>query len=484
MYGLKMAQLLLPVEGHNPVGVGSAVYFDPAALRSTYQAPLFKELNEGDWDPLGFRRPRAGTSRCWPSGSCRSAGATRSGRSRRWRSSPRCSAPSAGSAAVFNLVVSPQVRCYNRLSIFIAFAAVFVACWAVDRFFDSRAGSTRYLRWHAFVALAAFGVWDQTSDQWFPDLRIARPGYVSVVDVRDKAAGKFAADAAFFRRVEDLIPGGAVFNYPFVEYPEARPYSEAGAAETTQSYEHALGYLHTASLRFSFGAMKGREWDTWTRKVSGKEPVPQFLERLTLMGFEGLLVDTKGINPRRWQALKRELDQYLGAGAFREAHAARRLNFFDLRGYRDSLVRNYGPAGFEARAQAEREGLVVLWLKGFTSFEPVGSEDRAHFAGPEGLIVLVNRSEVPVTVPLRMKFRTTFKGEALLRVGGRLASPGGEPWADELAIGSEGKPAEYAREVVVPPGRHEVRFRCTPLAPVLPADSRNHHFMILDFRTR
>ena len=483
LYGLKMAQLLLPVERHNPVAVGKTVVLDPAALRSAYQAPLFKDLNESDWDPLGFV------------GACGYLALLAAGflPLRRGDTLGPLSALTVfatllgtigGFGAVFNLVASPQVRCYNRLSIVIAFMAVFVACRAVDRFFDTREGVLRHFRWHAFAVVVVFGVWDQTNDQWFPDLRIPQPGYQSAVDVREAAAAKFRGDAEFFARVEALVPGGVLFTYPFIEYPEARQYREPGAGESTQAYEFAVGYLHTTTLRFSYGAMKGREWDTWMRKVSGKEPVPQFLERLTLVGFEGLLIDTKGINPKRWNALKRELDQYLGAGALRDMDHARRLHFFDLRGYRDALVRNYGPAGFEARAQAEREGLTVLWLKGFTSFEPPGYEDRAHYAGPDGLLVFVNRSEVPVTVPLRMRFRTTFKGPATLRVESGLASPAGEPWADELAIGGDDKPAEYAREVVVPPGRHAVRFHCTPHAPVLPADSRNYHFTILDFRTR
>jgi len=483
IYGMKMAQLLLPVERHNPVAVGATLLFDPAAIRSAYQAPLFKELNEADWDPLGLV------------GACGYLALLAAGflPLRRGDTLGPLSALTVfatllgtvgGFGAVFNLVASPQVRCYNRLSIFIAFAAVFVACRAVDRFFDTRAGAARHLRWHAFAALTAFGVWDQTNDQWFPDLRIVRPGYVSVVDAREAAAAKFASDAAFFRRVEDLVPGGMLFTYPFVEYPEARPYREPGAGESTQSYEFAVGYLHTSGLRFSYGAMKGREWDTWMRQVSGKEPVPQFLERVTLAGFEGLLIDTKGINPKRWNNLKRDLDQYLGAGAFREMDLARRLHFFDLRGYREALMRNYGAAGFEARVQAEREGLAVLWLKGFTSFEPAGYEDRVHYAGPGGLMVFVNRSDAAVTVPVRMRFRTTFKGPARLRIAGGLAFPAGEPWADDLAIDGDDKPPLYAREVVVPPGRHEVRFYCTPLTPVLPGDSRNHLFTILDFRTR
>ncbi len=479
LYGLKMAQLLLPVERHNPVAVGSTVLLDPAALRSAYQAPLFKDLNEADWDPLGLV------------GACGYLALLAAGflPVRRGDTLGPLSALAVaatllgtigGFGAVFSLVASPQVRCYNRLSIFIAFAAVFVVCYAADRLFVTR----RRLRAPAFAALTAFGLWDQTNDAWFPDLRAAQPGYRSVVEDRAEAAAKYAADAEFFGRVEARIPGGMLFNYPFVEYPEARPYREPGAAEATKAYDAAIGYLHTAGLRFSFGAMKGREWDAWARTVSGKEPVPRLLERLTLVGFEGLLVDAKGIAPKRWRELSRELDQYLGAGALREAYPARRLHFYDLRGYRESLVRNYGAGGFEARAQAEREGLAVLWLTGFTSSEPPGYEDRARLGGPEGLAVFVNRSASPVTVTVRMKFRTTFKGPARLRIDGALASPAGEAWVDDLTIGGEDKPAEYCRDLVIPPGRHAVRFRCRSLVPVLPSDSRNDLYTLLDFRTR
>ena len=483
IYGLKMAQLLLPVAGHNPVAVGTTIVLDPAALRSAYQAPLFKDLNETDWDPLGLV------------GACGYMGLLAVGflPVRRTGTLGPLSALTifatllgtiGGFGAIFNLVASPQVRCYNRLSIFIAFAAVFIACRAVDRFFDTRTGTLRYFKWHAFAILLVFGIWDQTNDQWFPDFRIPRPGYTSAVDAREEAADKFRADAEFFHRVEDLLPEGMVFTYPFIEYPEARLYREPGAAEATQSYEFGIGYLHTSHLRFSFGAMKGREWDTWMRNVSGKEPVPQFLERITLVGFEGLLIDTKGIGPKRWRELKRELDQYLGAGALREAYPARRLHFYDLRGYRESLVRNYGAAGFEARARAEREGLAVLWLSGFTSSEPPGYEDRARRGGPDGLAVFVNRSDAAVTLTVRMRFRTTFKGLARLRIDSTLASPEGVAWADDLTIGGDEKPVEFARDLVIPPGRHAVRFRCRALVPVLPPDSRDDLYTLLDFRTR
>jgi hypothetical protein len=291
-------------------------------------------------------------------------------------------------------------------------------------------------------------------------------------------ARQYHDDHEFFEHVEELMPeGGLVFNYPYLEYPESMPYQESGQTEKIESYDMALGYLHTRTLRWSFGAMKGREWDNWQREVCGSvSNPPRFLERLVLAGFEGLLVDTRGINPRRWQEMKKGLEQYLGQGALREYHADRRLYFFDLRGHRDYLIRSYGPARFEAMAKAEREALTVLWLRGFVSYEPVGYEYKSHWCGPSGQVVFVNRSDRTITVEARMSFRTTFQ-EA-----GRLSIRGGDFWSDELEIDSDEKPPAYVRKLVIPPGRHTVRFHCTPHASILPNDSRNEMFIVQDFK--
>jgi hypothetical protein len=476
-YGLRIAQLVLPVAQHNPVGFRDIVLFDPAAIRSMYQAPAYKELNETDWDPLGLIGALGYLflllvvllpgRKTWPIGplSALAVFGTLVG-------------TLGGFGSVFSILVSAQVRCYNRISIYLAFLAVFAACWLIDRFFDTRRGWVRRLRGPAFAALVLFGLWDQTNDQWFPDFRIKQPGYVGVDDQRDAVAKRYRADHKFFERVEELMPeGGLVFTYPYLEYPESMPYQESGQTEKIESYDMALGYLHTKTLRWSFGAMKGREWDNWQREVCGSvSNPPRFLERLVLAGFEGLLVDTRGINPRRWHEMKKGLDQYLGQGALRELHADRRLYFFDLRGHREYLIRSYGPARFEAMAKAEREALTVLWLKGFMSYEPVGYEYKSHWCGPSGQMVFVNRSDRTITVEARMRFRTTFD-EA-----GRLRIRGGEFWSDELEIDSDERPPEYVRTLVIPPGRHSVRFRCTPLASILPNDSRNELFIVQDFK--
>ena len=53
-----------------------------------------------------------------------------------------------GLGALFNLLVTPQVRCYNRISVFVAFLGLTAACWLIDRVFASRTG------WATTTALA------------------------------------------------------------------------------------------------------------------------------------------------------------------------------------------------------------------------------------------------------------------------------------------------------------------------------------------
>jgi hypothetical protein len=470
-YGMKIAQLVLPVAGHNPVGGSQFLLLDPAAIRSMYQAPRFGErgLNESDWTPLGL----IGTvgflgllfalllpaRKGWPVGPL--AALTGFG---------TLLGTTGGFGAVFNYLISPQVRCYNRISIYLAFLALFAVVWVVDKL---TAGRHR-VRWAACAGLLVFGVWDQTNEQWFPDLRDPRAVSQTYPVTRAEVARQWRADAEFFARVEQHVPGGMVFNYPHVEFPEGQPYQESGSPGQIESYEHVLGYLHTQTVRWSFGAMKGREWDTWGRQASGRgTAVPDFLQRLVGVGFDGLLVDTRGLNPR-WYAeyFVPGLEQALGRGGVRFTHPDRGLVFFSLKEYRQTLEQN-SPAHLEAIARAEREKPLALWLYGFESYEPVGYEWRTRWCGRQGTLVLVNPTDRPVTLDARMKFRTTYNERAALAITG-------DVWADQLEIGPDAAP--YRVTITLPPGRHRVGFTCRPLVNVLPSDSRNQLFVVLDFK--
>jgi len=472
-YGLKIAQLILPVAQHNPVGLGDRVVLDPAALRSMYQGPQYKELTESEWDPLGFVATLGFLGlltvamipirKGWPIGplSALTVFGTLLG-------------TTGGLGSVFNYTISAQVRCYNRVSIYLAFLAIFASCWAIDRFFATRTGWARRWKWPAFLAIIAFGLWDQTNDQWFPDARKPVPGSKTVLDSRSETAEKYRRDREFFGRVEGLLPdGGMVFNYPYLEFPESPPYLEVGGKEKIESYDSVLGYLHTNSARWSFGSMKGREWDNWHRETTrlGLDGnYPRFLEKLCLVGFDGILIDTRGLSPAKFHSLKEGIER-CGA-SFRELHPGRQLYYFDLTGHRKLLEKSF--THFEQEAKAEREAVTVLWLQGFQSYSEIGYEWKSHWGQKSGEIIFVNRSERTITATMSLTFRTVYKGPGELRIRG------GEFWSDDLEIGAA--PNVYTRELRIPPGRQKVAFRLTPLVNVMPTDSKLELYTITDFK--
>ncbi len=473
LYGMRIIQLVFPVAQHNPVGIGETIWFDPAALRSMYQAPHIKELNESDWDALGLVGSLGYVSllllalvpvrRTWPLGPLTALTLFAT-----------LFATTGGFGAVFNYLITAQIRCHNRMSIYLAFLALFAACWFVDRALARRRA---WLRWLAFGGLILFGIWDQTDDKWFPDARPKKDDYVSVEKAREKVAKVYWEDRAFFERVEEILPEGMVFYYPHMEYPESRPYFETGSPGAVESYEPVLGYLHTRNLRWSFGSMKYRECDTWSREVCGMvEAYPRFIDRLIMAGFTGLIIDARGIHPFKFHKLKNgiETDGGLGQGAFREFHPTRKLYFYDLREKRNTLRANFGKTWFDAQARAELDRVYVLWLAGFASFEELGYEIRRYWCPKRGLWVFVNNTGATVTRTVRMTLKTTFKGQATVTI------QGGDVWSDEIAISQNGTP--YERTLTIPPGRHSIRVRCDTPVSVLPLDSRNDLFAVLDFK--
>jgi hypothetical protein len=167
------------------------------------------------------------------------------------------------------------IRSYNRISVFIAFFALIAAAFALEWLIR------RLPRWHGravlaaavCVAVLAVGVFDQTSPADVPDYRAV-----------DRA---WNSDDVFMHRIQrELRPGAAVFEMPYVFFPEA------GMIVGTGPYDQVRGWLHADSLRWSWGSVRGREGD-WQGALVRLD-VPAALDALTAVGFTGLMIDRAG----------------------------------------------------------------------------------------------------------------------------------------------------------------------------------------------
>ncbi len=162
-------------------------------------------------------------------------------------------------------------RATNRIS-------VFVGCIALLFLMVRLSGITRQMspawRWVLALAVAAIGALDQIPRQ-FP---AERHGLM---------AARVKADEVFGKALEASLPTGSmVFQLPVLGFPEVvTPYRLV-------DYELFRPYLHTTSLRFSYGGAKFRSRSRWQRDLEVL-PVPQMVERLQRYGFAAIYLNRR-----------------------------------------------------------------------------------------------------------------------------------------------------------------------------------------------
>jgi phosphoglycerol transferase len=276
VYGLRIAQLLLPTSGHR------VPYLRNLEDRYKASAPMpgeFLSTSLGIVASVGFLF-LLGTSLLGFARTAESVGSTL------WRplASLNLSAVLLGTVggfgSLFALLVSPQIRTYCRLNVFIAFMALFAVVFLIDRLRRSRP-----LLADAVAAAALIvGILDQTTP----------------VHRDPSTAVRYASDRELVSQIEHEVPAGAmIYELPFGPFPES-----------IDDYVLVRPYLHSHSLRWSYPAMRGREGGTWARDTAALDPA-DLLSVLRQSGFAGILIN-RDIYRDRGAAIESRLTAIVG----------------------------------------------------------------------------------------------------------------------------------------------------------------------------
>lgn len=184
-----------------------------------------------------------------------------------------------GFGAVFGILVS-LIRCYNRVSIFIAFIALFAIALMLDRLFDRTGnnGASRAIAVSVCCVILLFGLLDQVVPAFLPQYEVL--------------AAQAQSDAQIVGALEGMVPRGAmIFQLPYLAYPEGG--SMPNWPGTMMDYQHFRASLQSKTLRWSYGAMKGRPGDAWEQRIAGLA-APQMVAELKADGFSAIWVDRTG----------------------------------------------------------------------------------------------------------------------------------------------------------------------------------------------
>ena len=303
VYGLRITQLLLPIQDHRVPQLAAKQAFYLKASPGAVTEAMFSSL--GILGSLGFLAAVAAFLLGWPrdrraepQSSTDETAAERAGL--RWLGMLTVAGVLLGTVAGFGAVVAgvltPQIRAYNRISVFIALFALVALGLLADRFLRLRAGK----RWPVIAGVivacvAVLGVLDQTP--------------------RDLHSLPHAAQAdstvaeTFGAQVQATVPAGsAVFQLPYMAFPE---YGDS--LFPMRDYAPFAGYVHTTGLRWSYGAMKGRPDAAWQEATAALPPATM-IARLREAGFGALWVQLNGYKDGG-VAMRADLEKLLGAPA-------------------------------------------------------------------------------------------------------------------------------------------------------------------------
>ena len=198
-----------------------------------------------------------------------------------------------GLGALFAGFVSPSIRGWDRISIFIGFGAITGFLFVYQRWiqiYDS-------MRFRSILSTVSVGTFLMLSVY---DQNVAAP-----VLRNESTRLAYERDRNFVRKIEESVPPSAsIYQLPYIAFPEEP------SRFRLFSYEPAAGFLHSRSLMWSWGGMKGREGDLFYRALA-KEPIEKQFEVIKNLGFAGIYLDKRGFEDNG-QALVESITTLLG----------------------------------------------------------------------------------------------------------------------------------------------------------------------------
>jgi len=212
-----------------------------------------------------------------------------------------------GFSAIFAVLISNEIRAYNRISIFIAYVCILAVVFVVDDIYK------KYKKKFIVVIgviVTMFCIWEQFPQSYIPKYEYNYINYYS--------------DANFVAAIENSVEKGAlIYQMPYHEYPEGR------SVNAMADYQLFVGYVHSDALRWSFGSIKGRDGSDWNNTAYSQPTAKDTVEYLENSGFSGIYIDRRAYTDDELAILERDLTDVTGYTAMYSDNG--NLSFFKLK---------------------------------------------------------------------------------------------------------------------------------------------------------
>jgi len=253
-----------------------------------------------------------------------------------------------GLSALIAYLITPQIRAWARISPFISFFALIAIGVLLDAVvrYGRRRGWRPVVAVIVMAAVLAVGLFDQSSPTLVPAYKVAETQYVS--------------DGAFVGEIQHLLPREAmVFQLPYEPFPPVI------GTSTAAQYQNVRPYLHSDSIRWSYGAVTGRPGNWQAALVN--QPLSVVLPSAAAVGFDGIEIEHAAYpdGGEAIEAILKGLPETFGFGSEDGT-----FSFFDLQAYDRYLHAHEPPSEIAALRETTLHPLQLGFATGFYGPEP------------------------------------------------------------------------------------------------------------------
>ncbi|WP_018860010.1 hypothetical protein [Rhizobium sp. 42MFCr.1] len=297
-----------------------------------------------------------------------------------------------GFGAIFNLLVAPDIRAYNRIIVFLAFFSAVVLSgllsdWLdfIDRrpFFRTRQWAKRSTSVALIGSTFLIGLIDQGD---------AARQLMNRYDL-DKAQAVDEADLV--ARMQARVPRVT----QVYQLPE-RPFPLDAGKDRMGTYDHGRPFLWSEKIRWSWPSFSYRS-EAWHERI-GSLSDPQFVENLIVSGFNGLWLDRYGYSDQELPEIEAMLQRQIGIPNLEST--SKRYAFFDLSRKAASIASD-GGGRIADRTEAMLEAPFLGFPRGVYPQEIGASGELIRWSQRKSRVLIGN----PSSGTRQLRFASAFR---------------------------------------------------------------------------
>lgn len=225
-----------------------------------------------------------------------------------------------GASSIIGLVF-PLLRCYNRMIVYIAMFCVIVFAVLAEKMktFLSIKKIPIIIQYGILLLLTGFAIWDQTT-----------PANVYAYEATKE---EYIQDEEFVQAIEAIMPEGAcIFELPLLP-------TGTTSIQNLRDYELYKPYLHAKSSKWLHMYSVGSQTDQWVNILHGL-PLRTVIDIIVCCDFQGVYIDSRGYTPDELEKVLKVLDSIEGTATVRSEDGKK--IFYSLTAYRAKLCEELG----------------------------------------------------------------------------------------------------------------------------------------------